>query len=127
VNLIETQVAPVAAVVVPDAALQANALSRIMGLDAALSGFDASAPLRLCSSEALQHPARLPLCRTLARQLLAASGDLLEATLMQRLADRVGVPPEQQAHGDVEGGVGEVRPERAGCRWIRLRIDAPDE
>jgi hypothetical protein len=98
VNLIETQVAPVAAVVVPDAALQANALSRIMGLDAALSGFDASAPLRLCSSEALQHPARLPLCRTLARQLLAASGDLLEATLMQRLADRVGVPPEQQAH-----------------------------
>jgi hypothetical protein len=97
-NLLETQVAPVAAVVVPDATLRAHALVRIVGMDAALPGFDVSATLRLCDGESLKLPTRLPLCRTLARQLLAASGDLLEATLSQRLADRVGVPSEQQAY-----------------------------
>jgi hypothetical protein len=97
-NLLETQVAPVAAVVVPDATLRAHALIRIVGMDAALPGFDVSATLRLCDGEALKLPTRLPLCRTLARQLLAASSELVEATLSQRLAERVGVPPEQQAY-----------------------------
>lgn len=96
-NLLETQVAPVAALV-PDAAVRAQALVRVVGMDAAMLDADSFVALRQCNGEALKHPEPLRQCRTLARQLLAASDDLLEASAMQRLADRVGVPPGQQAH-----------------------------
>ena len=95
--LLERQVVAVAGAV-PDAAGIGNALVAIIGMDAAMPVFDLGAPLRACRGDALRDATRLAQCRALARQVLANATDLGEATIAQKLADRVGVPREQQAH-----------------------------
>ncbi|MFG6462372.1 hypothetical protein ACG04Q_12390 [Roseateles sp. DXS20W] len=95
--LLERQAVAVAGAV-PDAAAIGNALVAIIGMDAAMPGFDLGAPLRACRGDALRDTTRLAQCRALARQVLANATDLGEATVAQELADRVGVPREQQAH-----------------------------
>jgi hypothetical protein len=128
-NLLETQVAPVAAVVVPDATLRAHALVRIVGMDAALPGFDVSATLRLCDGESLKLPTRLPLCRTLARQLLAGIGRSPRGHTVSALgrSRRRAVGAAGLRCRDVGGGDRTVSAKGAECRWARLRIDGPDE
>ena len=82
---------------VPDATELGQALVPIIGIDAAMQGLDVAAPMKLCSGEGLRDSARLATCRTLARQLLANASSLIDAMLAQRLAERAGVPREQQA------------------------------
>ena len=53
--------------------------------------------MRACDSKLPAHARRLPLCRAAARQLLAASSNLMEALTAQRLADQMGVPKSEQA------------------------------
>lgn len=95
--LLERQAVAVAGAA-PDAAGIGNALVAIIGMDAAMPVFDLGAPLRACRGDALRDATRLAQCRALARQVLANATDLGEATIAQKLADRVGVPREQQAH-----------------------------
>lgn len=95
--LLERQAVAVAGAV-PDAAGIGNALVAIIGMDAAMPVFDLGAPLRACRGDAPRDATRLAQCRALARQVLANATDLGEATIAQKLADRVGVPREQQAH-----------------------------
>lgn len=94
-HLLEAQTVAVADVV-PDAAQLGYALIGAIGMDASMPGIDL--PLRACRADALRDPTRAEQCRALAQRVLAATSDLLEATLAQKLADRVGVPREQQAH-----------------------------
>lgn len=95
--LLETQVAPVSATEA-DPALRAHALVKVVGMDAARAGFDMSALSTACAERHPAYAQRLPQCRAAAAQLLAASGDLMDAALAQRVADRVGVPKSAQAH-----------------------------
>ena len=96
-QLLEVNAAQVAELVA-DPMTRAQVLIRVVGMDAAMPGFDAASPLKACSGEALQRPQRLQQCRAVARQTLAAAGDLMEASVAQRLAERSGVPREQQAY-----------------------------
>lgn len=95
--LLERQAVAVADAM-PDAAGIGNAWVAIIGMDAAMPVFDLGAPLRACRGDALRDVTRLAHCRALARQVLANATDLGEASVAQKLADRVGVPREQQAH-----------------------------
>ncbi|KQW49797.1 MULTISPECIES: hypothetical protein [unclassified Roseateles] len=95
--LLEAQAAAVADVI-PDADELGLALVAVIGMDAAMPGIDMGAPASACRGDALRDPVRLGHCRALARQSLANASDLLDATLAQRLAERVGVPREQQAY-----------------------------
>lgn len=94
--LLETQAAAVADAV-PDIADFGPALVAVIGMDAAMPGVDLDVALKACRVEALGDATRLGHCRTLARQLLANAGDLLDAGLALRMAERAGVPREQQA------------------------------
>lgn len=82
----------------PDAASLGHTLVAVIGTDAAMPGFDFGAPLRACKGEGLADTTRLGQCRALARQALANATDLGEAQIAQTLADRTGVPREQQAY-----------------------------
>ncbi|MDR7331673.1 hypothetical protein [Roseateles asaccharophilus] len=95
--LLEAQ-AMAAAPAAPDVAGFGNALVMTIGFDAAMMGVDMGAPIRACKGDALKDAMRLAHCRAVARQVLAGATDLIDATLAQKLADRVGLPPEQQAH-----------------------------
>lgn len=95
--LLERQAVAVADAM-PDAAGIGNAWVAIIGIDAAMPVFDLGAPLRACRGDALHDTTRMAHCRALARQVLANATDLGEASIAQKLADRVGVPREQQAH-----------------------------
>lgn len=92
--LLESQ-AMTAADAVPDAADLGQALIAVIGIDAAMPGLDVAVPMKACGG---QDPKRLGHCRALARQLLANASDVAEATIAQKLADRVGVPRAQQAY-----------------------------
>lgn len=96
VFLLEAQAIAVADAV-PDGTF-GFALMRIIGTDAAMQGIDLIAPAKVCNGEALHDSVRQGHCRALARQALANAADLSEAALAQKLADRAGVPREQQAH-----------------------------
>lgn len=93
--LLEAQAVAVADAV-PDAAQLGHALVGAIGMDQTMPGMDM--PLRACRADALKDSTRAEQCRTLAKWVLASTRDLLEADLAQRLADRLGVPREQQAH-----------------------------
>lgn len=93
--LLEAQAVAIADAV-PDAAQLGHALIAAIGMDYAIQGIDL--PLRVCKADALREPTRAEQCRALAQRVLANTSDLLEADLAQRLADRLGVPREQQAH-----------------------------
>lgn len=84
----------------PDPGELGNALLLTIGFDAAMDDtWDVTVlSSRACKGDALSDPTRLSHCRTLARQILANTRDILEAQSAQALADRVGVPREQQAH-----------------------------
>lgn len=84
---------------VPDAGELGHALVLAIGFDAAMdSDWDVPAASRVCRGEGLRDATRLGHCRTLARQILANTSDISEAIAAQAMADRVGVPREQQAH-----------------------------
>jgi hypothetical protein len=87
-----------AADAIPDLAEQGEALVAVIGIDAAMQSLDAIAPIKHCSGDGLRDATRLAHCRALARQVLANTADLGEAQIAQRMAERVGVPREQQAH-----------------------------
>jgi hypothetical protein len=97
--LLEAQAVAVAEAV-PDAAELGHALAAVIGFDAAMTNWDVIGLLRVCNAEGLREATRLGHCRTLARQVLANTTDLLDAQAAQRLADRTGVPREQQAHDE---------------------------
>jgi hypothetical protein len=82
---------------VPDQGGVGHALAAVFGMDAAMLGFDMAHPMRVCKGDALADATRLTHCRAIARQALADATDLLEASVAQTLADRVGVPRDQQA------------------------------
>lgn len=95
--LLEMHVAPLAGLV-PDVTDRAHGLIKVIGMDAARWDTGYIALARACRGDELQRLQRPQHCRIVARQVLAAAGDLLEATLAQQLAERAGVPPEQQAY-----------------------------
>jgi len=95
--LLEAQAVAVSDVV-PEAAELGHALVVVIGTDAAMPGFDFGGPLRACKGEGLLDTTRLAQCRAFARQALANATDLVEAQIAQKLADRAGVPREQQAY-----------------------------
>lgn len=84
--------------VVPDAAVLGHALPRIIFNGAAIDYSDAFALYRVCRGEGLRNPERLAHCLALSRHVLANAGDINEAQTAQTLADRVGVPSQQQAY-----------------------------
>lgn len=94
--LVEAQAVAVAEAV-PDAADFGQALITAIGVDAAMPSMDIFPAFRVCKDEGLRDATRLAQCRAVARQVLAGTTDLTEATLAQKMADRVGVPAEQQA------------------------------
>lgn len=81
-------------------AVQTLALVNVIGRDAAMVGTDMFAVIRVCKGQALDDVTRLGQCRAIARQLLQATSDMMEASLAQQLADRIGVPRDQQAHDE---------------------------
>lgn len=81
---------------VPDLGGVGHALMAVLGMDLAMTGFDMALPVRVCKGGALADATRLAHCRAFARQALAGATDLLEASVAQTLADRVGVPRDQQ-------------------------------
>ncbi|RTL23854.1 MAG: hypothetical protein EKK52_02910 [Burkholderiales bacterium] len=81
----------------PDIAARGQALVKVIGVDAATVNVDILNLMRACDSKLAAHAKRLPPCRAAARQLLAASSNLMEASLAQRLADQMGVPKSAQA------------------------------
>lgn len=95
--LLEMQASAVAGVV-SDPVSRLQAMVAIIGTDAAITDTSIIPLYRACRGDALERPQRREHCRTAARQLLAASGDLMEASLAQALADRLDVPPEQQRY-----------------------------
>ncbi|WP_156391608.1 MULTISPECIES: hypothetical protein [unclassified Roseateles] len=109
-----------AADAVPDAAELGQALAVVIGIDAAMPGFDMGAPGRACRGEALNDATRLAHCRTVARQALASATDLGDAQMAQKLADRTGVPPNQQAYDAVTLKAAE---ERFHARALDLDVD----
>jgi hypothetical protein len=84
--------------VIPDAAALGGALIAVIGIDAAAPALDLAAPARACKGEGLRDAARLGHCRELARMVLGNTSDLGEAMLAQVLAQRSGLPREQQAY-----------------------------
>lgn len=96
--LLEAQAVAVADAV-PDAEELGHALLAINGIYFGMPSLEMGAPFRACRSEALKdNPARLGQCSVLARQSLANATSLSDALLAQKLADRVGLPREQQAY-----------------------------
>lgn len=96
-GLLEAQAVAVAGAV-PDTAVLAQALVAVIGIDATLQPYDIFIVSKLCKDDGLRDPNRLAQCRAVARQVLAGTVDLAEATAAQRMADRAGVPPAQQAY-----------------------------
>ncbi|WP_394511233.1 hypothetical protein [Roseateles sp. DXS20W] len=98
-SLLEGQLLAVADAV-PDAGELGNALVQAIGFDAAMDDTWDVLVLssRACKGEALRDANRAAHCRALAPRILAQTYDLGEARAAQALADRVGVPREQQAH-----------------------------
>lgn len=90
--VLEAQVARVLALET-DPLSRALMVVRVVGIDAATSGHEVFSLSTVC-----REPARQPVCRTVARQALAAADTLSEATLAQSIAERLGVPPGEQAH-----------------------------
>jgi hypothetical protein len=95
--LLEAQAVAVADAV-PDAAALGHALVIAIGIDAAAMPVEPIVLAKVCRGEALSDVTRLGHCRALARQVLANASDLFEAGMAQSLAERVGVPREQQAY-----------------------------
>ncbi len=96
--LLESQLVAVADLE-PDPALLTRALVIAIGIDMAMPSWSVLGLMKPCTRD----PAaarRVPLCRQSAQQLLAASSDLMDAALAQKLADRVGVPKSAQAYGE---------------------------
>lgn len=96
--LLESQLVAVADLE-PEPALLTRTLVMAIGMDMAMPSTTTLGLMRAC----VKDPAagrRLPLCRQSAQQLLAASSDLLDAALAQKLADRVGVPQSAQAYSE---------------------------
>lgn len=83
---------------VHDATDRAYGLIKVIGMDAATWDAGCIALARACRGDELKRPHRAQHCRTVARQVMVAAGDLFEATLAQQVAERAGVPPEQQAY-----------------------------
>lgn len=98
-SLLEGQLLAVADAV-PDAGELGNALVLAIGYDAAMDDTWDVLVLssRACKGEALRDATRVAQCRALSTRILAQTHDLAEAQAAQALADRVGVPREQQAH-----------------------------
>ena len=80
-----------------DIAARGQALVKVIGIDAATVNLGFLNLMRACDSKLPAHARRLPLCRAAARQLLAASSNLMEALTAQRLADQMGVTKSEQA------------------------------
>lgn len=95
--LLESHVVPLLELV-PDVATRALTLVKVIGMDGAMAGYEAAAPMKPCSGDELRRPQRLQHCRAIGRQMLAAADSLVEAQLAQKVAERAGVPPEQQAY-----------------------------
>ncbi|MFT7772448.1 hypothetical protein [Roseateles sp.] len=83
----------------PDVLTRAQALIKVIGMDGAMTGYEVAAPIKPCHGDELRRPQRLQHCQAVGRQTLAASSSLLDAQLAQKVAERAGVPPEQQAYG----------------------------
>ena len=96
-SLLEGQLLAVADSV-PDAGELGNALVLAIGYDAAMDDTWDVAVLssQACKGEALRDATRVAQCRLLSARILAHTVDLAEAQAAQALADRVGVPREQQ-------------------------------
>jgi hypothetical protein len=97
--LLEAQLVAVADLE-PDPALLTRVLATAIGTDLAMPWVDVSAVTRACFKDPAAAARRLPLCRQAAQQLLAASSDLLEASIARKLAERTGVPKSAQAHDE---------------------------
>lgn len=95
--LLEAQLVAVADLE-PDPALLTRVLVTAIGTELAMPGVGVSAVTRACLKDPAAASRRQPVCRQAAQQLLAASNDLLEASIAQKLADSTGVPPSAQAH-----------------------------
>lgn len=94
--MLEAQVLPLLDLE-PDPALRMFALFQVVGMDAAVPLVGMPALNATCRDREAAWPERMPLCRTAARQMLAAANDLLDATLAQTVAERSGVPRGEQA------------------------------
>lgn len=94
--MLEAQVLPLLDLE-PDPALRMFALFHVVGMDAAVPLVGMPALNATCRDREAAWPERMPLCRTAARQMLAAANDLLDATLAQTVAERSGVPRGEQA------------------------------
>lgn len=97
--LLEAQLVAVADLE-PDPALLTRALVTAIGMDLAMPWVDVSAVTWACSKDPAAAARRLPLCRQAAQQLLAASNDLMEASIARKLAERTGVPMSAQAYDE---------------------------
>lgn len=96
-GVLESQLASIIDTETDDAA-RGHALIKVIGIDAAMVSYDLPSLMKACDTTHPAHARRLPLCRAAASQLLAASSNLMEAMLAQKLADRMGVPASAQAH-----------------------------
>ena len=71
----------------------------IMGRQAAMSDWAVVGALsRYCSVEGLKDAQRQPLCQQLSRRMMDGADTLMEALVAQKIADRAGVPADQQKY-----------------------------
>lgn len=78
-------------------ATRAQVLIVAMGIQAAWADAGMASLRRACGGEARRPTARFAVCQTVARQMLAASSDFMEATLAQKMADDLSVSKRDQA------------------------------
>ena len=71
----------------------------VMGRQAALGDwYVIRAVSRYCNPEGLKDVQRVPLCQQLSRKMMDGADTLIEAKVAQKIADRAGLPPEQQKY-----------------------------
>lgn len=87
------------AAVVTDRASLGLLAVEVMGRQAAMGVWNVAGPLnRYCSVEGLKDGQRQALCQQLSRKVLDAADTFLEAKVAQKIAERTGVPAEQQKY-----------------------------
>jgi hypothetical protein len=69
---------------------------QLMGQQAVQPDWSSIGLSRYCSAARVKDEQRLPLCRQLSIQVMNGANTLFDAQLAQKVADRVGVPAEQQ-------------------------------
>lgn len=71
----------------------------VMGRQAAMGDWGVTGALtRYCSVDALKDAQRQPLCQQLSRKVMDNADTLMEAQVAQKVADRAGVPADQQKY-----------------------------